>query len=179
MIIIDTTGFLTPTTEICIELTFHSPPPTPLLRALTLSAGEHKVSRGESRVSRQVGLPHNLRAPRSKPKNGLPLFLAALSRLLSCRHGGATGVIGIGQMLLGKTPPFPGTAEPVPGNIHRFRYHRRPLDQSYTGGPFWAPGQRGQISHSGASILHFYHIDEDGTIRELASRKRDVTLLVR
>jgi hypothetical protein len=36
-----------------------------------------------------------------------------------------------------------------------------------------------KISHSGASILHFYHIDEDGTIRELASRKRDVTLLVR
>jgi len=82
------------TTEICIELTFHSPPPTPLLRALTLSAGEHKVSGGESRVrvSRRVGLPHNLRAPRSKPKNGLPLFLAAFSRLLSCRHGGATGV---------------------------------------------------------------------------------------
>jgi hypothetical protein len=78
------------------------------------AAGEHKVSRGESRVSRQVGLPHNLRAPRSKPKNGLPLFLAAFSRLLLCRHGGATGVIGIGQMLLGKTPPFPGTAEPVP-----------------------------------------------------------------
>jgi hypothetical protein len=29
------------------------------------------------------------------------------------------------------------------------------------------------------SILHFYHVDEDGTIRELASRKQDVTLLVR
>jgi hypothetical protein len=56
------------TTEICIELTFHSPSPTPLLPAPTLSAGEHKVSGGESRVSRQVGLPHTLRAPRSKPK---------------------------------------------------------------------------------------------------------------
>jgi hypothetical protein len=40
----------------------------PLLPAPTLSAGEYKVSGGESRVSRQVGLPHNLR-PRSKPKN--------------------------------------------------------------------------------------------------------------
>ena len=29
------------------------------------------------------------------------------------------------------------------------------------------------------SILHFYYIDEDGTIRELASRKQDVTFLVR
>jgi hypothetical protein len=80
------------TTEFCIELTSHSPPPTPLLRALTLSAGEHKVSGGESRVSRQVGLPHNLRAPRSKLKNILPLLLAAFSRLLSCRHG-ATSVL--------------------------------------------------------------------------------------
>jgi hypothetical protein len=33
--------------RISIEPTFHSPPPTPLLRALTLSAGEHKVSRGK------------------------------------------------------------------------------------------------------------------------------------
>jgi hypothetical protein len=72
-------------TEICIELTFYSPPPTPLLPALTLSAGEHKVSVGEFEVSRQVGLPHNLRAPRSKAQNGLPLFLAAFLRLLSCR----------------------------------------------------------------------------------------------
>ena len=71
----------------------NSAPLTPLLRALTLSAGEHKVSGGESRVSRQVGLPHNLRAPRSKPKKSLPLFLAAFSRLLSCRHGRATGVL--------------------------------------------------------------------------------------
>jgi len=105
----------------------------------TLSAGEHKVSRGESRVSRQVALPHNLRAPRSKPKNGLPLFLAAFSRLLSCRHGGATGVIGIGQMLLGKTPPFPGTAEPG-----SWEYPSVPLPPPSArpivhGGPFWAP----------------------------------------
>jgi hypothetical protein len=80
-------------TEICIEVTFHSPPPTPLLPALTLSAGEHKVSGGEFEVSRQVGLPHNLRAPRSKAQNGLPLFLAAFSRLLSRRHGGATSFL--------------------------------------------------------------------------------------
>ena len=40
-----------------------------------------------------MGLPQNLRAPRSKPKNGLPLFLAVFSRLLSWRHGGATGVL--------------------------------------------------------------------------------------
>jgi hypothetical protein len=39
------------TTEICIKLTFHSPSPTPLLPAPTLSAGEHKVSGGESKVS--------------------------------------------------------------------------------------------------------------------------------
>jgi hypothetical protein len=37
--------------------------------------------------------PHNLRARRSEPKNGLPQFLAAFSRLLPCRHGGATGVL--------------------------------------------------------------------------------------
>ena len=44
-------------------------------------------------MSRQVGLPRNPRARRPKPKNGLPLFLAAFSKLLSCRHGGATGVL--------------------------------------------------------------------------------------
>src|SRR5271170_5267691 len=73
-------------TKICIDLTFHSPSPTP-------PHSERKVSGGKSRVSRQVGLPHNLRAPHSKPKNGLPLFLAAFSKLLSCRHCGATGVL--------------------------------------------------------------------------------------
>src|SRR2546430_702025 len=30
-------------TEICIQLTWHSPSPTPLLPALTLSAGEYRV----------------------------------------------------------------------------------------------------------------------------------------
>ena len=61
-------------TEICIQLTWHSPPPTPLLPALTLSAGEYRVSGGELKVSRQVGLPRNPRARRPKPKNGLPLW---------------------------------------------------------------------------------------------------------
>ena len=46
-------------TEICIHLTWHSPPPTPLLPALTLSAGEYRVSGGELKVSR---------ARRPKPK---------------------------------------------------------------------------------------------------------------
>jgi hypothetical protein len=55
-------------TTFCVEVTFRSPSPTPLLTALTPSASEHEVSGGESRVSRQVALPHNLRAPRSKPK---------------------------------------------------------------------------------------------------------------
>jgi hypothetical protein len=80
-------------TDSCIQLTWHSPSPTPLLPALTLSAGECRVSGGELKVSRQVGLPRNPRARRPKPKNGLPLFLAAFSKLLSCRHGGATGVL--------------------------------------------------------------------------------------
>jgi hypothetical protein len=47
---------------------FTFPLPTPLLPALTLSAGEYKVSGGELKVSRQVGLPRNPRARRSKPK---------------------------------------------------------------------------------------------------------------
>jgi hypothetical protein len=42
-------------TEICIDLAFHSHPPTPLLPALTLSAGEFKVSVGEV-PSSDVGL---------------------------------------------------------------------------------------------------------------------------
>jgi len=41
--------------EICIELTWHTPP-TPLLLAPTLSAGDYRVSGGELKVSRQVGL---------------------------------------------------------------------------------------------------------------------------
>jgi hypothetical protein len=53
-------------TEICIQLTWHSPSPTPLLPALTLSAGEYRVSGGELKVSRQVGLPRNPRARRPK-----------------------------------------------------------------------------------------------------------------
>jgi hypothetical protein len=36
--------------ETCIELIFHSPPPTPLLPALTLSVG------GKAKVSRRVGM---------------------------------------------------------------------------------------------------------------------------
>jgi hypothetical protein len=39
----------------CVELTSHSPPPTPLLPALTLSADEHQVSGGEFKVSRTRG----------------------------------------------------------------------------------------------------------------------------
>jgi hypothetical protein len=42
------------------------PPPTPLLPALTLSAGEYRVSGGELKVSRQVGLPRN--PTRSSPE---------------------------------------------------------------------------------------------------------------
>ncbi len=44
------------------------PFPRPLLPALTLSAGEYRVSGGELKVSRQVGLPRNSRARRPKPK---------------------------------------------------------------------------------------------------------------
>ena len=43
-------------------------PPTPLLPALTLSAGEYRVSGGELKVSRQMGLPRNPHARRPKPK---------------------------------------------------------------------------------------------------------------
>jgi hypothetical protein len=67
--------------EICIELAFHSPPPTPLLPAPTLSAGEYKVSgRGGPQPT----------CSSLEAQNGLPLFLMAFSRLLSCRRGGAT-----------------------------------------------------------------------------------------
>jgi hypothetical protein len=51
------------------------------------------VSRGEPKVSRRTGLSRNLYAPRSKPKNGLLLFLVAFSSRLSCRCGGATGFL--------------------------------------------------------------------------------------
>jgi len=61
-------------TEICIELTFHSPPPTPLLPAPTLNTGEHKVSGGEL----------------IEAQNGLPLFLAAFSMLRIGRVSVAT-----------------------------------------------------------------------------------------
>ena len=68
-------------TEICIDLTIRSPPPTSLLPAPTLSAGEYKVSgRGGSQSTRS-----SLEA-----QNEFPLFLVAFSRLLSCRRGGAT-----------------------------------------------------------------------------------------
>src|SRR5205085_6453582 len=80
-------------TEICIQLTWHSPSPTPLLPALTLSAGEYRVSGGELKMSRQVGLPRNPRARRPKSKNGLSLFLAAFSKLLLCRYDEAISVL--------------------------------------------------------------------------------------
>ena len=52
----------------------------------TLSATEYKVSGGELKVSRQVGLSRNPHARRSKPK-------IASSRLLLCRHSRATGFL--------------------------------------------------------------------------------------
>jgi|SRR5271156_1533937 len=56
-------------TTFCIDLTSHSPPPTPLLPALIPSAGEPQVSGGGFKVSRTRGrLPHILLAHRSKPK---------------------------------------------------------------------------------------------------------------
>src|SRR5271163_3741760 len=72
------------TTTFCVELTSHSPPPTPLLPALTLSAGEHQVSGGELKVSRTGGGPAS-QSTRSSlgAQNGLPLFLAAFSKSLS------------------------------------------------------------------------------------------------
>ena len=55
----------------------------PLLPALTLTAGEHQVS-GPASYSTRSSL---------EAQNGLPHFLAAFSRLLSRRHGGATGIL--------------------------------------------------------------------------------------
>jgi hypothetical protein len=75
------------TTTFCTELTSHSPPPTPLLPALTPSAGELKVSRTGG------GLPPHSTRSSLEAQNGRPHFLAAFSRLLSRRHGGATGVL--------------------------------------------------------------------------------------
>ena len=56
----------------------HSPLQRRFYQQLTLSTSEYRVSGGELKVSRRVGLP---RARRPKPKNGLPLFLAAFSKL--------------------------------------------------------------------------------------------------
>jgi hypothetical protein len=86
-------------TEICpssLPLTPHSTPSTPLLPALTLSAGECKMSTGESKVSRVDGwaclATHTLLA-----RKGLKMVslycLVASSGLLLCRHGGATGFL--------------------------------------------------------------------------------------
>jgi hypothetical protein len=72
------------TTEIWIQLTLHSPPPTPLLPPPTLSAGESKVSGGESKVSRRVGLPRSFTRSSLEARNGLPLFLVAFSTLPFC-----------------------------------------------------------------------------------------------
>jgi hypothetical protein len=80
------------TTTFCTELTSHSPPPPPLLPALTLSTGEHKASEGESKVSRSGPLPHNSTRSSLEAQNGL-LHSGGLSRLLPRRHGGATGVL--------------------------------------------------------------------------------------
>jgi hypothetical protein len=57
-----------------------------------MSAGEHKVGGGESRVSRQVDLPHDLRAPRSKPKMA-SLYFWRPSQDSSYRYGRATGAL--------------------------------------------------------------------------------------
>jgi hypothetical protein len=75
------------TTTFGVKLTSHSPPPTPLLPALTLSAGEHKVSGGESKVSRRVGLPRSARAPRSRPKWPPSIFGGLLETPVLCRRG--------------------------------------------------------------------------------------------
>ena len=44
-------------------------------------------------MSRQVDLPRNPRARRSKPKIASLYFSVAFSRLLSCRHDGPTGFL--------------------------------------------------------------------------------------
>jgi hypothetical protein len=62
------------TTEIWIQLTLHSPPPTPLLPPPTLSAGE-------SKVNRRVGLPRSFTRSSLEARNSLPLFLVAFSTL--------------------------------------------------------------------------------------------------
>jgi hypothetical protein len=79
-------------TTFCVELTSHSPPPTPLLPALTLSAGEHQVSGGEFKVSRPGALPHILLARRSKLKMAFYFWWPSRASCF-CRHGGATGFL--------------------------------------------------------------------------------------
>jgi hypothetical protein len=64
-------------TENCGELTFHSPPPTPLLPAPTLSAGESRVSEGESWVKSTGGASQSTRSS-LESQNGLPLFFGCL-----------------------------------------------------------------------------------------------------
>jgi hypothetical protein len=65
-------------TELCpdlhLSLTPHSTPSTLLLPALTLSAGGCKVSGGERKVSRRMGLPRNPHSPHSKPRVASPIF---------------------------------------------------------------------------------------------------------
>src|SRR5436305_11775103 len=78
--------------ENCGELTFHSPAPTPLLPAPALSAGESRVSEGESTV-KSTGGPCLALVARS-PKWPPSLFWGGLSRdSLSCRHGEASSFL--------------------------------------------------------------------------------------
>ena len=71
-----------------VELTSHSPPPTPLLPSPTPSAGESKVSGGEFKVSRRDGAASQFHAPLARsPK--WPPSMVAFSRLLFGVHGGA------------------------------------------------------------------------------------------
>jgi hypothetical protein len=91
----------------CIKARLHS---TPLrrrfYRQLPRAQVSPKVSGGKSKVSRRVWLPRSSRAPRSSPKNGLSLFLVAFSRLLFCRHGGATGFLLACRVLFLRPPLF-------------------------------------------------------------------------
>jgi hypothetical protein len=56
----------------CVELTFHTPPQTPPLLALTLSAGENQVIGDELKVSRQAGPASHFTAPRPDAQTSLP-----------------------------------------------------------------------------------------------------------
>jgi hypothetical protein len=115
-------------TTFCTEFTSHSPPPPPLLPALTPSAGELEVSRTGG------GLPPYSTRSSLEAQNSRPHFLAAFSRLLSRCHGGATGVLFRAH----GPPPLParqgvsiGTAGcACLGFVVRYLFnHRRP---SYT-----------------------------------------------